>query len=231
MNLARLLAFPFLLNAADEGATATPAAAAAPAQAAPAAKVEPTKPASGTDEPHWLKPRLEQAKASVLRELGVDDVEAAKKALADAKAKADAEKTAAEKAAEYKAKLDTEAAEKARLAATVAEHAARMLMGLTAEQQKAVKDIAGDDAAAQLRAIGALQPTWAAQRATQAAEAAAAAPAAVAPATTSPAPSAPNGAVTSPPDHRAIYVELRRSNPFAAAAYAEQHPEAYAAKG
>ena len=203
--------------------SAQPAATAAPVAA-------PSAPASNED-PHWLKPRLEQAKASVLRELGVDDVEAAKKALAEAKAKADAEKTAAEKAAEYKAKFDTEAAEKARLAATVAEHAARMLMGLTAEQQKAVKDIAGDDAAAQLRAIGALQPTWAAQRATQAAEAAAAAPAAVAPATTSPAPSAPNGAVTSPPDHRAIYVELRRSNPFAAAAYAEQHPEAYAAKG
>lgn len=207
-------------------ATSTSAQPAAP----PAPVAAPSAPASNED-PHWLKPRLEQAKASVLRELGVDDVEAAKKALADAKAKADAEKTAAEKAAEYKAKLDTEAAEKARLAATVAEHAARMLMGLTAEQQKAVKDIAGDDAAAQLRAIGALQPTWAAQRATQAAEAAAAAPAAVAPATTSPAPSAPNGAVTSPPDHRAIYVELRRSNPFAAAAYAEQHPEAYAAKG
>lgn len=203
--------------------SAQPAAPPAPAAAASA-------PASNED-PHWLKPRLEQAKASVLRELGVDDVEAAKKALAEAKAKADAEKTAAEKAAEYKTKLDTESAEKARLAATVAEHAARMLMGLTAEQQKAVKDIAGDDAAAQLRAIGALQPTWSAQRATQAAEAAAAAPAAVAPATTSPAPSAPNGAVTSPPDHRAIYVELRRSNPFAAAAYAEQHPEAYAAKG
>lgn len=228
MNLARLLAFPFLLNAADEGATSTPAAAAAPAQAAPAAKTEAAKPASGSEEPHWLKPRLEQAKSAVLKELGVDDIDSAKKAIADARAKADAEKTAAEKAAEYKAKLDAESAEKARLSSTIAEHAARMMVGLTEAQQTAVKAVAGDDAAAQLKAIGALAPTWAKE---EAAKAAATPAAAAKPATTSPAPSAPSGTTTSSPNARASYQEMRAKNPFAAAAYGLQHPDAYDAKG
>lgn len=203
----------------DQVTPATPAAAPA---ATPSPDVEPQSP------PGWLKARLERERLAGLKAAGFDSEESAKAAADALKQKAEAEKTADQKAGEYKAKLDAEQAEKAKLEATVAEHAGRMLLGLTPEQQAAVKAIAGDDAGAQLRAIGALQPTWAKARDAEAAAKPAPAPA---PATTSPAPTAPNGTTTSPPDHRAVYAEMRSKNPFAAAQYAQQHPEAYVSKG
>lgn len=214
-------------------ADAAPAGGAAPA--APEAPKSAPAASGGEHDVSWLKPRLEQAKASVLKELGVENIDDAKKAFAELKAKQDAARSDAEKAADFKTKFEAQQAENKKLADAVAEYAGRQMLGLSPEQQAAVKAIAGDDAAQQIKAITALAPTWAAKRAADSATAlqtsGTAVPPPVVPATTSPAPSAPSGTVTSPPDHRAVYVELRSTNPFAAAAYAEAHPEAYAAKG
>lgn len=211
---------------------ASPAGSTAAAAAPEAPKSAPAVTGGGEHDVSWLKPRLEQAKASVLKELGVDNIDDAKKAFAELKAKQDAAKSDAEKAADFRTKFEAQQAENKKLADAVAEYAGRQMLGLSAEQQAAVKAIAGDDAAQQIKAITALSPTWAAKRDAEplATSGTAVAPAFV-PVTTAPAPSAPSGTVTSPPDHRAVYVELRASNPFAAAAYAEAHPEAYAAKG
>ena len=108
-------------------------------------------------------------------------------------------------------------------------------MALTADQQKAISDFAGDNPTEQLRAIHHFAPIWAKQaeeiaKATQAATPPAATPPASAapPATTSPAPTAPpSNGVTSPPDTRATYQHLRATNPFAAAAYGTSNPTAY----
>jgi hypothetical protein len=82
-----------------------------------------------------------------------------------------------------------------------------MLGVLTAEQQAAVKAIAGEDPAKQLQAITALGPTWSST------------PAPAAPANTAPPPGPPGAEPHSPPDHRAVYESERAKNPFAAAAY------------
>lgn len=208
------------MSDATEGAPA-PAATTAPATAAPQ-----IPPADANAEPFWLKGRLEraeeQARKALLTELGITDPGAAKAALEAAKKAEEANKTAEQRAAELAQKLGTVQTEAERQAAVIQEYAARMFGVLTADQQGAVKAIAGDDPAAQLRAINALGPTWAKQ-----AEAAAPAPAPK-PATTAPAPDAPAGAATgSPPDHRAVYSDMRSRNPFAAAAYGLENPSAY----
>lgn len=239
MNLRRIITLAMILapEGTDAPAGGTPAIPAAATPTAPAAAVTPAAPTAG--EPEWLNGRIAQAKksaeADLLKSLGFANADEAKKAGEAARKASEAEKTGAEKAAEFKTKLEAETAEKKRLADTVAEHAARMLMVLTPEQQKAVKDIAGDDSAAQLRAIGALQPTWVKARDEAAAATAAATKAAATAAgttttpaaTTSPAPTAPAGTTTSPPNHRAAYQAMRSANPFAAAQYADEHPEAY----
>jgi hypothetical protein len=92
------------------------------------------------------------------------------------------------------------------------------MMALTPEQQAAVKALAKDDPAEQLRTITALQPTWATQ---------VAAPAAKPPATpasgTAPSHTAPDATVISQSDHKAVHAALLKSNPFAAAQYATEH--------
>ena len=93
----------------------------APAQTPPAGTPPPATPAATPPapekDPDWLGKRIANAKksaeADVLKQLGVTDVEAAKKAIADLKAKEDAEKTAAQKAAELATKLTAAETEKA----------------------------------------------------------------------------------------------------------------------
>ena len=169
-------------------------------------------------DPHWLKPRLESAQKAaekaVLERLGVTDVEAASKAIAAANAAAEANKTAAEKAAELQQQLNASKTEAERLTATTREYAARMLGVLTAEQQAAVKAIAGEDAAKQLQAISALGPTWAKQEPAK-------------PVNTAPVGGPPSDP-TSPPDHRSHYESLKSTgNPFERAAYGLAHPEVF----
>lgn len=200
--------------------------------AAPAVVTPPAAPSvPNVGEPNWLPERIAQAKknaadeerAKVLAELGVSNPDEAKAAIAAAKAAAEANKTAETRAAELKAKFDGASATVASQGAVIAEIAARQMGVLTAEQSKAVKDIAGDDAAAQLRAISALQPTWG-KPADPAAVVVAPAPAPpAAPLNTAPGHTAPNGAGGSPPDQRAVYEQLQKQNPFAAAEHGLRH--------
>jgi len=209
-------------------AAATPAAA--PAAGAPPAVLTPPGAASPpatpaaepkVGDPDWLNGRIAKAKQSaesaLLKSLGVATADEAKAAIEAAKAKADAEKTAAERAAELKAKLDGESAKTAEQAKIIAEYAARQMVGLTAEQTAAVKAIAGDDPGKQLSTIAALQPTWA--KPDSASTTAQGSPALKTAPDTAPGHTAPNGAATSPPNARATYEAARKANPFAAADY------------
>jgi colicin import membrane protein len=187
------------------------------------------QPKSPAAEPSWLNPRLEQAERSgerkALERLGLSegDIEKAKAALAAARKAEEDAKTADQRAAEAAVREKTALTRLEQAEATNKEHAARMMAVLSEDKQAAVKQIAGEDPALQLRAIHALGPTWAAQA--EATKKLAAAE--KEPATTAPPPNAPGGTdPKSPPDHRAIYESLK-DNPFARAAYGVAHPEAY----
>lgn len=198
------------------------AAPPAPPVPAPAPTVDPNA------EPPWLPDRLnrakEIAKGELLKELGVDDPEAAKAAIAAAKAAAEAKKTAEQRAAELSEKLKGTQTEAEKHAALIREHAGRMLMALTPEQQKIITDFAGDNPAEQLRAVHHFAPTWNKPEPTPPV----AAPPPAPPANTSPPPNAPPGnAPGSPPDVRTIYMTQRQTNPFAAAAYGLSNPQVY----
>lgn len=214
-------------------ADATDTAAAGTTTPAAPPPVVPNATETPAAEPHWLKPRLDQALAAgerkALEKLGLSeaDLETAKAAIAAAKAAEESKKSAEQRAVEAEARAKQAQSRAEQFEATSKEHAARMMLVLTEDQQKAVKAIAGEDAALQLRAIHALGPTWAA--AAESAKATAAKTTTqAAPATTAPPPNAPGGTdPTSPPDHRAVYASLS-SNPFERAAYGARHPEAYA---
>lgn len=200
----------------------TPAAPAATPPASPAA----TPRAAPVGDPDWLPARLdrakESAKAELLQSLGITDPAKAKAFIDAGIAAENDKKTLAEKLAEQTAQFTTTKAEAEQLRAVVALQANAQLSTLTAEQQAAVKAIAGDDPASQLRAVVALAPTWAAKVSTEPA------PKPVTPpATTTPAPSAPAGATTSPTDHKAVFKQLESTNPFAAAQYAQKHPSVW----
>lgn len=202
--------------------TATPAAQNPPPAAPPSPPVQP--------DPGWLNPRLAEAKQAeanrILKELGVSDLDAAKAAIADSAARAEASKSAEQKAAELAAKLNSTQTEAQRHAAIISEHAARMLGVLSEKQQALVKSFAGDDAAQQLSTIQKLTDSGVLVIEDDAP------PPPPPPATTAPPPTAPNGAPgTSPPDHAATYAQLKQSNPFAAAAYGARNPSVYQPKG
>jgi hypothetical protein len=198
----------------------TPAPAATPAEPVAAPPVAPSSSSKLDLTSEQLGERLaraaESAQRKLLADLGVDDLAKAKAALDAAKASEEANKSAEQRALESASAAKSAQAEADRLRAIATEHAARMLGVLSAEQQSAVKAIAGDDPAAQLRAIGALGPTWVKQ---------ASADAPPPPATTAPAPNAPAPTTAgSPPDHRAVYAAL---NPFERAAYGMSNPQVY----
>lgn len=207
-------------NAAPQTATAqdtsTPNPPATPI-VPPATESEPAAP------PAWLKPRLdrerEAAQKALLRDLGVDDPKAAKDALAAYKAAQDAAKTEAQRLADEVSALRPKAERLSALESVIAARAEFELGSLTEAQRAAVLSLAGDDAAARLRTIDALRPTWAAQ---QAAAAAAPKPLA-APASTTASAVAPRPGEPTQTDHKAVYAELKKSNPIAAASYALAH--------
>lgn len=192
--------------------TTTPA----PAPSAPSADAT-------NENPPWLKARLEReretAQKALLRDLGVDDPKAAKDALAAYKAAQDAAKTEAQRLADEVAALKPKAERLSTLEGVVNARAEAELASLTDTQRAAVVSLAGDDPAARLRTIDALRPTWAAQ---QAANAAAPKPLA-APASTTASAAAPRPGEPTQTDHRAVYADLKKSNPMAAAAYALAH--------
>ncbi len=180
--------------------------------------VEPKAKAEDT-EPHWLSARLERERATMLKKLGFESVEDAQASAVEIKTKREAEKTSADKAAESLARAKKAEAKEKALTEAVSEFASRQMIGLTDEQKAAVTTIAGEDPAQQLKAIAALQPTWA--KAEVAAEAVAAKAV-----DTAPKANAPAQTTTSETNHRAQYEALRKSNPFAAAAYGVAHPDA-----
>jgi hypothetical protein len=196
-----------------------------PAATPPAVTPPTPPPVEPTADPQWLTSRLarERAKgASTALAAAGFATEADAKAAADAaKAAADSKKTAEQKAAEL---AGQHAAEKARadsLLAIATEHAARMMVGLTPEQQAAVKGIAGDDPGKQLQTIHALAPTWAKG----------AVPVVTDPKiTTAPSGGAPTGVVPPPTDARGTYEALRKQNPVAAAQFGAAHPQVYTPK-
>ncbi len=188
-------------------------------------------PQPGDENTPWFKERLaraeEQARNSLLADLGVEDREKAKAAIAKAKAAEDEQKTSAQKLGETSKSLDALKTEKEGLETVVKDHAARQMATLTDAQQAAVKAIAADNAAAQLRAIDALKPTWTTTPVVPVVTPPVAPPVAppvVPPGGTAPAPTAPpqNGSI-SPVDHKAEYAKLKASNPHAASLYLNRH--------
>lgn len=230
-------------------APATPPPTPAP-PAAPSTTAQPAgTPAAPERDPNWINDRIARAKKSaetgLLRELGVESLEDAKTAISELTAKRNAEKTASQKATEYETALKAERARIASLTEAVTAHASAQLATLTDEQRAAVTAIAGEDPAAQLKTLEALRPTWKAAAPAAAAStatptganpstgtpppagttpAAPAAPATPPPADTAPAPSAPKDSHNiSPADPKAVYAELKKTNPVVAARYAFAH--------
>lgn len=184
-----------------------------PTAAKPAATPVPAK-VPEDEKPSWLDARLERERAKILKDIGAESVDGVKKALADLRAKEDAEKTAAQKAAELETSLKTTKAEKEAMAEALGAYAKTRLGALSEAQRNAVQAVAGDDPAKQLKTIEALSPTWAS------AAAPAAPTAQAAPKDTAPAPSAPkDSGNASPPDPKAVYDELAKTNPILAARY------------
>jgi hypothetical protein len=179
--------------------------------------------------PEALSKRIDQAKhaerTALLAELGIADPAEAKTAIAAHKAALEAAKTDAEKLASLNLTVANQA--KA-LNVAVAQAASK----ITPEQKAAVDAIAGQDQVTWLNTYAALAPTWgtAALPVNPASLAAPTVPvASVATTPTSTAPAAPAPAPTgtiSPPNHATIYQSLTKTNPFAAAAYVNQHGDA-----
>lgn len=225
---------PITPAAAPASPAAAPAAAPAAVQAPPAPLPVQQAPAATVvaADPVWLKSRLdrehEKASRDILAKIGVGTVEEAAAATKLAKAQAEAGKTAEQKAVEAERALATEKSRSEQALSFATEYSARLMVGLTPAQAEAVKAIAGEDPVKQGQTIMRLAPTWAKAEQVATAQVQVAAPAAVvASPSTAAVNSAPNGIVAPPADARAKYQELRKSNPFAAALYGEEHPEIF----
>ena len=178
---------------------------------------EQRKPTVDDLPPEALNQRLERERRKILSDLGVENVDDVKKALAEYKAAQDAKKAESELWAEKLAAYEKQVAQLSALQSVVSERARYELEQLTDEQRAAVRALSGDDEAAALRAITALRPTW--QRGEQVAQ-----PSTVPePLSTSAKASAPADTTHSPPDRRAEWESLKRTNPVAAANYLLRH--------
>lgn len=153
-------------TSASDPAAPAPAAAATPAVPTPApAAPNPAPQSDDTKEPHWLAARLqrteEAARKALLKDLGVEDPKDAKKALADYKARIEAEKSELQRANERAAALEAAAKERDVYRAKVETWAKAEFDGLNETQKAAIERIAGDDPLKRAEAIELLRPTWA----------------------------------------------------------------------
>jgi hypothetical protein len=170
--------------------------------------------------------RVAQAKRAereaLLKELGVSSPDEVKAALAAKKAVDDAKKTEADKNAELNAQLAAERAKTASLEGAVKARADYELGQLDDAKKAAVTAIAGTDAAAQLRAIEALRPTWAQQPTPPAP---AGKPPLAAPVSTTGAPPGPaaNATPVEPVNYAKVYDELKVKNPMLASSFYSAH--------
>lgn len=201
-----------VITPVDGGSVSIDPAANPPAPAGAQTGKQSTPPEA---EPAWLAPRLERERAKVLKDLGLESPEEAKKALEKIRAVEEAQKSDAQKRGELESTLKAERAAKQEMAAALDAYAKSQMGALTEAQRNAVAAVAGEDPAKQLKIIEALRPTWASA-------AAPAAPAAPPPVRdTAPAPAAPKDGAPSPlPDAKAIHEELQKTNPVLAARYA-----------
>jgi hypothetical protein len=151
----------------------------------------------------------------VLSRHGVESEEQLKAKLARLQELEDGQKSEQEK-------LQAKATRAEELEQQLATYAAGQMGALTAEQQAAVKAVAGDDAGRQLSAIDALRPTWAqpaqgdgaaGQQAGQPGAQPAAKPP-VAPATTTHTGATPPAGAAPPEDLAAKDERLRKTNPM-----------------
>lgn len=242
-------------NTVPQGTDPSIAAPAVPA--APPPVVAPPK-VDGEPEvrmtPAQLKARLDETRAAAEKRaaeqfaanLGVD-LDTAKKLIADAKAKEDAEKAAIQKLTEQVAERDKRLAEFDVYKRAVEARAAHEFSLLSDAQKAAVEKAAGDSPAKRLEIIEAFRPTWqaaeeakrAADEAAKAAAEKAAADAAKAaeaakktapipaPASTTPAaPPPPPQNPGTPTNHLAVWEAMKVSNPAAAAIYRVKHDAA-----
>jgi len=192
--------------------------------------------------PAQLKERLDESRVAgekaLAAQLGVP-VEEAKKLIADAKARDDANKSEVQRLTEQLAAAQAKSARLGVLEETVTGRAAVEFGALSDVQKAAVETIAGSDPAARLKTIDALKPSWAAAQkvaddtaqvakaaADAAAEAAKKAPvpagATTAPASPPPPPAQPG----TPTNHLAVWESLKASNPVAAGMYRSKHDAA-----
>lgn len=210
-----------------EGGAKPPPVGTPPAPPAP----PPAPPSGNVGDPGWLNERVAQAKRAereaVLKEMGVSDPEAAKKAIAKAKELEDASKSELErKDAELKT-ANVKASERDAYHIALTKRADSELASFTAEQQTKIKAIAGDDPVKILEAADLA-------RAMGGAPVPVAAPGAIPPAPTKPplppaanttgaAGGSPPSAPTSPTDHKAVWEGLKAKDPMAAASYLNRY--------
>ena len=193
-------------------------------------KADPPKPPQVNDLPdEALRQRLErerakggdEAVAAKLREWGVtseSDVKAAIEAAAKAR---EAAKTSEDKLAELRLQQEQSAKKTSQYETIIKARLTAELSDLTDQQLEAVKAIAGDDPAEQLKAITALRPTWAKAPADKPADKPPEKP--KGDDTAPPRGAAPDATNDSPPNHKAVWEDMKSKNPFAAASYLRQH--------
>ena len=196
-----------------------------------------TQATTDQQDPSWLAGRLERAKEAAMKDiarmLGVENLEKAKATLEAARKAEDERKTELQRLTERTVALEAAAKRAEQLEGVLSQRAEVELVGLTDAQRSAVLALAGEDKAAQLRAITALRPTWQAASAAStaattpsqadSASTAAAAPR-VAPASTSAATTQPASTSAQPTvDHKAEYSRLRATNPVFAAHYLQAY--------
>lgn len=208
----------------DAAQAAAPVAAAADTSA-PQSTIVPAiqaaaQAATPEAEPAWLKGRLERAERAAeeraIKALGFGSADDAKKAIEAARAATESQKTEEQRLREQVAQLDPLKTRLAERDAVLGEFAKTELAALTEKHRAVVVDLAGDDPAAQLRAIAKMRANG--LLAPVASEPAKHAPL-PAPATTAAPPVAPSAATPGNPNHAAEYDRLQALNPFRAAQY------------
>jgi hypothetical protein len=174
----------------------------------------PVRPAVSDLPPEALKERLERERASaqsaLLKDLGVTSTDELRAAIEVARAAAEAKRTEAEKQAALIAERDALTVKVRSFGEAVTAHANATLSALSDSQRAAVMALAGDDPAAQLKAVSALRSTWTVEVPAPRGE-------------TVPAATAPAATVPTVPDRKQEYESLKTRNPFAAATFLAAH--------
>ncbi len=218
MRLFTALGMGLLMN----GAGTESASGAQPPTQTPA----PATPTATTEEPAWLPDRLAQKEKSLLKDLGVANIDEAKAAVKAAKEAELAKKSLEERYSTVNTDLVQLQQQHKEQGEIIKMRAEAEFSSLTPEQQKAVTDIAGDNHAKRLQTITALSPTWKKPES---------APKVETKAEKKPVgeakPTSNDGTKTAPGsdgevDHLAVYESWQSKNPLRAAAYLELHYDA-----